>query len=102
LLLEDLNDRLRPSHRCDDDAPYIATSYAERIRNRETAACRFSNGSPLVIYAVRSGKRTYERHFAGQRGPFYYLYGPTWIAIADLLTPRDALDVLREDLGATG
>ena len=102
LLLEDLNDRLSPSHRCDDDAPYLAASYAERIRNRDTAACRFSDGSPLVIYSVRDGQRTYERHFRGQRGPFYYLYCPTWIAIAYLLTPCDALDVLREDLGATG
>lgn len=102
LLLEDLNGRLRPSRRCDNDAPHLAASYAERIPNRGTAACRFSNGSPLVIYIVRSGQKTYERHFAYQRGPSYFLYGPTWVVIAHLLTPREALDVLRDDLGAIG
>ena len=102
LLLEDLNERLAPSRRCSDDAPYLAANYAEMIPNRDTAACRFSDGSPLVFYAVRSGKRTYERHFAYQRGPSYHLYGPTWIVVAHILAPREALDVLRDDLGATG
>ena len=101
-LLQDLNRRLKSSSRCDVDAPHLAASYAERVPNREVAACRFSNESPLVVYAVRSGQKTYERHFAYQRGPFYYLYGRNWIVIAYLLTPREALDVLREDFGAVG
>lgn len=101
LLLENLNTRLIPSHRCTDE-PDLAASYEERIRNRDTAACRFSNGSPLVVYVVRNGQKTYERHFAYQRGPSYFLHGPTWVVIADLMTPREALDVLRDDLGATG
>ena len=101
-LLRDLNSRLEVSQRCDIDAPYLAANYAERIPNSDTAACRFNNESPLVVYAVRSGKKTYERYFEGQRGPSYFLYGPNWIAIAYMLTPHEALDVLRKDFGAVG
>lgn len=101
-LLQDLNSRLKPPRRCADDAPYLAVDYAESIPNSDTAACRFRNGSPLIVYVVRSGKKTYERHFEGQRGPSYFLYGRDWLIVADIGTPRRVLDILREDFGAVG
>ena len=94
-LIEDLNERLKPADRCTDDAPYMAEDYAGRIRNRSTAACRFSDGAPLVVYVVRNGQKTFERHFAYQRGPSYHLFGPDWVAEAYISTPDAALEVLR-------
>ena len=101
-LLQDLNSRLKPPQQCSDDAPYLAADYAERIPNSDTAACRFKNASSLVVFVVRSGKKTYERYFEGQRGPSYFLYGRDWFIVAGIGTPQRVLDILREEFGATG
>jgi hypothetical protein len=101
-LIENLNNRLKPSLRCDIHRPHLTTGYAQDIPKQDAAACRFSNGVPLSVLIVRNGEATYERHFGGARGPFYYLWGPTWFVIAPLGTPQQALETLRDEFGAVG
>jgi hypothetical protein len=101
-LIENLNDRLKPRSRCDIHRAHMTTGYAEDIPNDDAASCRFSNGVPLSVLIVRNGEATYEHHFGRARGPFYYLWGPTWFVIAPLSTSQEVLETLRDELGAVG
>jgi hypothetical protein len=101
LLIHDLNDHLRSSLRCDIHQPDL-TGYAERIPNQDAAGCRFKNRVPMVVLIVRNGKQTYRQYIGRTFAPFYYLRGPTWLVIAPLGTPQEALETLRDELGAVG
>lgn len=101
-LLDDLNERLEPSLRCEVYAPHLSTGYAQRVPNLDAAACRFRDGTPLFALIVRDGDQTYRRYFGEQRGPNEYLRGRNWLVVAPLAVPREALEVLREDFGGAG
>jgi hypothetical protein len=96
-LMSDLNEHLDEAGapRCAMKNRDLETGYAATIPNQGAAVCRFPDGSPLFVLSVADGEKTHRRHIGRQFGPNRYSRGPTWIVIADITTPPEALTVIK-------